>query len=267
MTESADKLPISAFLVTCNEATYIAEVLDALQDFAEIILVDSGSTDGTQEIAKTKGARVVHQDWLGFAKQKNFAMSLCQYDWVVNVDGDEILSPDVIRHIRKLYEQGDDIAMRLYFEDIFWGEPMSPHSGKRSIVRVFRRTQAQYPLDRKVHENLIISKGVSTVKVQGLVTHFGYGTTELLMQKKNKYSSLKALEKFEKCKKPSLIKLCCIFPLTFIKSYFLQRMFLSGKRGLVHAHIEAMYAFLKEAKLFEYQQLATKQHVDTLKKG
>jgi len=259
MTQSAEKLPISAFLVTCNEAAHIAEVLDALQDFAEIILVDSGSTDGTTEIAKAKGARVVHQDWLGFAQQKNFAMSLCQHDWVINIDGDEILSEQVIADIRRLQATGGDIAMRLYFEDLFWGEPMSVHSGKRSIVRVFRRSQAQYPLDRKVHENLVLAKGVSAVKVQGLVTHFGYGTTELLMQKKNKYSSLKAQEKFEKNKKASLLKLCCIFPLTFIKSYLLQRMFLSGKRGLVQAHIEAMYAFLKEAKLFEYYQ-QSEQH-------
>lgn len=256
------KLPISAFLVTLNEAAHIAQVLDALQDFAEIIVVDSGSTDGTVAIAQAKGATVVHQDWLGFAQQKNFAMSLCQNDWVINVDGDEILSAEVVADIRRLYETGGDIAMRLYFEDLFWGEPMSVHSGKRSIIRVFRRSQAQYPLDRKVHENLVVAQGVKTVKVKGLVTHFGYGSTELLMQKKNKYSSLKALEKFEKHKKPSLLKLCLIFPLTFIKSYLLQRMFLSGKRGLVHAHIEAMYAFLKEAKLFEFHQLAARQSAE-----
>ena len=266
MTRPAEKLPISAFLVTFNEAEHIAEVLDALKDFAEIILVDSGSTDGTQDIAKAKGAKVVHQDWLGFAKQKSFAMSLCQYDWVINVDGDEILSPDMIKHIRELHEPEANIAMRLYFEDVFWGAPMSPHSGKRSIVRVFHRSKAQYPPDRKVHENVVLTKGVSTVKVQGLVTHFGYNTTELLMQKKNKYSSLKAIEKLEKGKKPSLLKLCTIFPLTFIKSYFLQRMFLSGKRGIVHAHIEAMYAFLKEAKLFEQHQLTKKQNSGSLKK-
>lgn len=252
MNQPKGKLAISAFLVTLNEAAHIAEVLDALQDFAEIILVDSGSTDGTVEIATAKGAKVVYQPWLGFAQQKNFAMSLCQHDWVINVDGDEILSEQVIADIRRLHAAGGDIAMRLYFEDLFWGEPMSPHSGKRSIVRVFRRSQAQYPLDRKVHENLVLAKGVSTAKVQGLVTHLGYGTTELLMQKKNKYSSLKALEKFEKGKKPSVVKLCLIFPLTFVKSYLLQRMFLSGKRGFVQAHIEAMYAFLKEAKLFEH---------------
>jgi glycosyltransferase involved in cell wall biosynthesis len=259
---SQDKLPISAFLVTLNEAKHISAVLDALQDFAEIILVDSGSTDGTVEIARQKGAKVVHQDWLGFAQQKNFAMSLCSHDWVINVDGDEILSTQVIADIRRWYEQGRNVAMRLYFEDLFWGEPMSVHSGKRSIVRVFHRSQARYPLDRKVHENVVLVDGVKTVKVKGLVTHFGYGSTELLMQKKNKYSSLKAQEKFEKQKQPSLLKLCLIFPLTFIKAYLLQRMFLSGKRGLVQAHIEAMYAFLKEAKLFEFHHLATKQRTE-----
>lgn len=247
----ANKIPASVFIVAQNEEKHIGEVLGALQDFAEIIVVDSGSTDATVAIAKSQGATVITQEWLGFARQKNFAMAQCRSEWLLNVDADEVLSTEVIEQIRTMVARNENQALKLYFEDIFWGEPMSVHSGKRSIVRLFKKGQAAYPLDRKVHENLVIQPGVDIVKARGLVKHYGYGTTELLMQKKNKYSGLKALEKHEKNKKPSLLKLLVIFPVTFIKSYFFQRMFLSGKRGLVHAHLEAIYAFLKEAKLFE----------------
>lgn len=253
------KIQASVFLVTLNEGKHLAEVLDALQDFAEIVLVDSGSTDNTVAIAEAKGAKVIHQPWLGFARQKNFAMAQCSHDWLLNVDGDEVLSAAVVQHIRATVAANQNQALKLYFEDLFWGQPMSAHSGKRSIVRLFRRGQAEYPLNRKVHENLVLTADVQVLKSTGLVKHYGYGTTELLMQKKNKYSSLKALEKFEKGKKPSLVKLMLIFPITFIKSYFFQRMCLSGKRGLVQAHIEAMYAFLKEAKLFEYHQTSERR--------
>jgi len=245
------KIQASVFLVTLNEGRHLAEVLDALQDFAEIVLVDSGSIDDTVAIADSKGAKVILLHWLVFARQKIFAMAQCSHDWLLNVDGDEVLSAAVVQHIRATVAANQNQALKLYFEDLFWGAPMSALSGKRSIVRLFRKGQAEYPLNRKVHENLVLAADVQVLKSNGLVKHYGYGTTELLMQKKNKYSTLKALEKFEKGKKPSLVKLVLIFPVTFIKSYFFQRMCFSGKRGLVQAHIEAMYAFLKEAKLFE----------------
>lgn len=246
-----DKIPVSVFLVTLNEGRHLNEVLRALTRFDEVIIVDSGSTDETLTIANTYGIAPVHQDWLGFARQKNFALSLCSHEWVLNIDGDEVLTEQTVQHISQLIAKPTYDAYRLYFDDLFWDKSMAAASGKRSIVRLFRKDQAQYPLNRKVHENLVLPKGCKVGSLRGLVKHYGYGTTELLMTKQNKYSSLKALEKFEKGKKPSLLKLTLVFPLTFVKSYLLKRMFLSGIRGLVHAHIDATYAFLKEAKLFE----------------
>lgn len=248
----ANKLPLSVYIITKNEAEHIAEVLDAVSFANDIVVVDSGSTDLTTEIAQAKGARVVFNEWAGFAKQKSFAMQQCKHDWVLNLDGDEVLSKEGAEAIVSIVENPQADCFRLRFEDMFWGTAMSKNSAKRSIVRLFRRNQISYPFDRKVHENVILPKGACVDYVPGLVTHFGYESTECLMEKQNCYSSLKAAEKFEKGKSPSLIKLITIFPLTFFKSFFLKRMFLSGVRGLVHAHIEAMYAFLKEAKLFEY---------------
>ncbi|MEP4892410.1 MAG: glycosyltransferase family 2 protein [Aliiglaciecola sp.] len=243
--------PISVFIITLNEEKYLKQVLENLSHFDEIILVDSGSTDKTVELAKQYGATVYHQDWLGFAKQKSYAMSLCKNDWVLNVDGDEILSSDYVAAIQLAVDKQKADAYRLYFEDIFWQLPMSVNSKKRSIVRLYNKNKVQFPTDRLVHENVKVSKTAVQQSMPGLVTHYGYQSTEVLMEKQNKYSSLKAQEKFNKGKKPSWLKLFMVFPVMFVKAYFIERMFLSGRRGLVHAYISAMYGFLKEAKLHE----------------
>lgn len=246
--------PISVFIVTLNESQHIGEVIKAAQIFNEVIVVDSGSTDGTVDIAKALGAQVIHQQWLGFAKQKSFAMAQCRNQWVFNLDGDEILPAGMAHKIQELVNDDAADALRVFFEDIFWNRPMSIYSAKRSIIRVYKKDKVCFPQDRLVHENVVLADDAREINVPGLITHFGYGTTKTLMDKQNTYSSLKATEKGQKGKSPSLLKLALIFPLTFIKSYIFRRMFLSGKRGLVHAMIDSMYAFLKEAKLFEYQQ-------------
>ena len=244
-------IPISVFIITLNEAEHIAEVIKSAKHFDEIVLVDSGSTDDTVEIAKSLGAKVFHQPWLGFAKQKSHAMSLCQNEWVFNLDGDEVLPVELAETVQTMVNEDKADALRIYFEDIFWGNSMSPHSAKRSIVRVYKKHKVQFPLNRLVHENVVLEKGAVEAKVPGRVTHYGYGSTRMLMDKQNSYSSLKSQEKFNKGKRPSLVKLVLIFPVYFIKCYLFRKMFLSGRRGLVHAMIESMYAFLKEAKLFE----------------
>ncbi|QJR81007.1 glycosyltransferase family 2 protein [Alteromonas pelagimontana] len=244
--------PVSVFAVTLNEEQYLARMLASVQEFAEIIVVDSGSTDRTVEIAKQFGAKVYHKEWMGFARQKAYALSLCQNEWALNLDGDEVLPPEMPKHIQKLVDEERADAYRLYFEDIFWGEPMASGSAKRSIVRLYRKSDVSFPLNRLVHENVKLSADCKQGRVPGSVIHFGYPSVDVLMAKQNKYSSLKALEKFQAGKKPSLLKLVAVFPLMFIKAYFIKQMFLSGRRGLVKAVIEAMYGFLKEAKLHEH---------------
>ncbi|MBU2978145.1 glycosyltransferase family 2 protein [Alteromonas sp. C1M14] len=250
-----DKLPVSVYLITLNEEDKLADVLSKLTFATEIIVVDSGSTDKTQAIATAYGAKVIHQPWLGFAQQKAFAMNQCSQPWLLNLDGDEVLSKANIDSLHKILSNPQHDAYRLYFEDIFWGRPMSTYAGKRNIVRLFKRDVANYPTDRLVHENVKLTANATVGDVKGLVTHYGYNSTDQLMAKQNTYSTLKARQKYNSNKGPSLLKLLLVFPVTFVKVYLLKRQFLSGKRGLVVAYIDAMYAFLKEAKLFE--QVAT----------
>ncbi|MER2491877.1 glycosyltransferase family 2 protein [Catenovulum sediminis] len=250
------KSRLSVFFVTLNEAATIQQAIEAVSEFDEIIVVDSGSTDGTVEIAEKAGARVIHQQWLGFAKQKSFAMNLCKNEWVFNLDGDEIVTPDVITEIKALIEADSCDGIRVNFEDVFMGRPMHPQSHKRSIVRVFKKSKARYPTDRLVHENVILEGKVSRIKSN--ILHYGYQSAADFMAKQNTYSTLGARQKKIKGKKHSLLKLLLIFPIAFIKAYFLHKMFLSGWRGFIHAMIEAMYSFLKEAKLYEQYKTTDK---------
>lgn len=254
--------PISVFVISLNEEQHIEKMLQSVQCFDEIVLVDSGSTDKTLDIAKRYGVKIHHQDWLGFAKQKSYAMSLCTNQWVFNLDADESITAEHARRIQQYVDEKRADAFRIYFEDIFWGNPMSPSSAKRSIVRIYDKDKITFPSDRLVHENVKLVDGAKSAAIPGLVVHYGYHSSDILMTKQNKYSSLKAQEKFNKSKRPSWLKLLTIFPLMFIKAYFLRKMFLSGRRGLVHATIDAMYGFLKEAKLHELHYRAQKQKLD-----
>jgi len=109
--------------------------------------------------------------------------------------------------------------------------------------------KGQYDLANKVHENVMVDGIVQ--KAQGDIYHYGESSIFVKVEKNNQYSELKAKEKFEKAKSPSLLKLMLIMPLTFFKSYFIRRSCFNGWRGFVNSMINAFYAFLKEAKLFE----------------
>lgn len=248
------KTKISVFLVTLNEANTIADAIKSVSELDEVIVVDSGSTDGTVEIATRLGAKVVHQEWLGFSMQKDFALSLCSNQWCFNLDGDEVLSPEALNEIREIVESQASDALRVPFEDIFMGKPMHPKAAKRSIVRVFNKEKITYPKDRLVHENVLVAGKEARSNI--CIEHFGYESVEKLMDKQNKYSSLGATQKHLRNKQASIFKLALVFPLTWFKSFVLRKHFLSGTRGFIHAYVDAMYAFLKEAKLYEYNYVA-----------
>lgn len=247
------KVKVSVFFVTLNEAETIERAILSVADVDEIIVVDSGSTDGTVDICNRLGVNVIHHDWMGFAKQKAFALEQCANEWCFNLDGDEVVSKEALMEITALIENDQCDLIRLPFDDVFMSAPMHQMSRKRSIVRVFKKSHARYPTNKTVHENIIGHGRI--LKIKNSITHYGYCDTATLMEKQNKYSSLGAQDKYKKGKRASLLKLVLIFPLIFLKCYILRKLFLSGVRGLVQAYIEAMYAFLKEAKLYELEYI------------
>ena len=242
-------LKISAFIVTLNEASHIQKAVDSLSFVDEIIVVDSGSTDNTVELAKAAGAQVHYNPWSGYGAQKKFALNLCKHEWCLNIDGDEIIPQPLAAEIIQAIEAGEADVIRLHFNNVFMGSPLSDASHKIHSSRVFKKSSVSFDENKLVHEGVSYTGKLVSIKTP--VLHYGYESTEMRMSKQNKYSGLAALQKHRKGRSASLLKLTFIFPLMFIKAFIFRRYFMDGTRGFIHSFIEASYSFLKEAKLYE----------------
>lgn len=244
------KIACSVYIVTLNCEAWLFKTLQSVQDFDEVIILDSGSTDATYAIAQQfDNVHIEHHEWQGYAGQKSLALAKCRNDWVLNLDGDEVLSEGLKQEIAEVIQHNQLDALITPINDVFLGVPNSKHTKKHAKVRFFRKAKGHYDLANKVHENVIV-EGESRRAVHDIY-HFGESSIFVKVEKNNQYSNLKAAEKFQKGKSPSLAKLVLVMPMTFIKSYFIRRSFLNGWRGFVNSMVNAFYAFLKEAKLFE----------------
>ena len=254
-------IPCSVYIVTLNCGAWLRDTLNSVKDFAEVVILDSGSTDDTYAIAQSfPNTRIAHQDWQGYAGQKSLALAQCKNDWVLNLDGDEVLSPELKAEIEQAIQADQIDALITPINDVFLGVPNSKHTKKHAKVRFFRKSKGLYNLENKVHENVVVNG--ESARASGDIYHYGESSIFVKVEKNNQYSDLKAAEKFQKGKKPSLLKLSLVMPVTFLKSYFIRRSCLNGWRGFVNSMINAFYAFLKEAKLFEQHQNAAKKKQD-----
>ena len=244
--------PISVFLITLNEAAHIEQALESVAWADEVIVLDSGSTDGTIEICKRMGVGSHHQDWLGYSAQKAAALQRCRNDWCLNVDGDEVVSAELARELQDWTADKEVSAVEISINDSILGKFLSRFSRKRRIVRLFRRSQAAYPINRNVHENLQVNGSV--VRSKHCLHHLGYDDPTKYFAKQIKYAQLRAEDKFRDGKRGSLVKLWFVGPFTFFRTFLLSRLILSGRAGLIIAAAEASYAFCKEAHLIKLSQ-------------
>ena len=245
------KIPVSVFVITQNEEKNIKRLLESLVDFDEIIIVDSGSDDRTLEISEGFEVKTYYQSWLGYAKQKEFAMSLCTNDWVLNLDADEALNEATRRVIRKVITEDNYDSVRFKRNDLFINKVFSNFTKKPNNLRLYRKSKAYFNEKTIVHESATVDG--KELYVKEAFEHYGYNSISILTNKCNLYSTLKSQEKFNKNKKSSFIKLGLVFPFTFLKHYLLQGFIFSGRRGFIKAVINSYYAFVKEAKLFELE--------------
>lgn len=244
-----EKIQASAFIICCNEERHIRRALQSLRDFAEVVVVDSGSTDATMDILSQFDCRVIHHEWTGYAAQKRYAASMCQFDWVLNLDADEELTPELRDEIALLVRDPGDVAgLHIPFAEVFLGQPANRWTKQHRRVRCFRRSLSSYP-EKLVHEHVDLHG--ERKEAVGQIRHYGEYSISVKVEKNNRYSDLRAAEKAAAGKRPSIVRLVTALPLTFLKSYFLRRSFLNGWRGFAGSLINAFYAFMKEAKLFE----------------
>lgn len=245
---SAEEIKISAYLITLNEGQHLDEVLSSLNGVDEIVIVDSGSSDNTLDIAKKYCARVIHQPWLGFAKQKALAMQACQYEWLINLDGDEVLPVGAIDTIRMNIKQYPGHCFAIQRDDYFMGASMTKRK-MRFFTRIYPKSQSKWRETDLVHEHIDIQ--APTRKLPIVFKHYGYDSIEKMLLKMNQYANLKAQQRTAANRPHSTLRLLFIFPVMFLKVYLINRHFLCGWRGFVRAWIQASYFFLTEAKLYE----------------
>ncbi len=238
----------SVFILTKNEAHNIERALESVRDFADIVVVDSGSTDATVELARKFTDRVFVHEWLGFSRQSDYAASLCQHDWVLKLDADEQATPALLDEIRAALPDEALSGLKVPFDDRFLNQPNSRWIRLNAKVRFWRRSRGKFG-DEYVHEGVRIIGPVRDA--HGCIIHYGESSVSIKLLKNDHYSTLKAQERYDAGRRFSWLKLVFSLPLVFLRSYFLRRGCCNGISGFISSTINAIYAFLKEAKLYE----------------
>jgi len=251
------KIPVSVYIITLNEAGKIGALLSQLSQFEEVIVVDCGSTDRTQEIASTyANVKCFHRNWVSFSEQKAYALSLCRCEWVLNIDADEELSVEFVAQLLSIIKRDDCDALESRRIVYRWGRRAPYFTKDGWLVRLFRKDKGHYE-PRRVHERISISGSVC--RTQAAILHHQDMSVDELVNKLNRYSQLKALDKFEAGKRANVLTLLFIFPLSFVQHYLLKGFCFGGIEGLTGSVSMAFYDFMKYAKLWEIQHLKESQ--------
>lgn len=257
-------MKISAAIITLNEEGNLPRALASLSGVVdEIVVVDSGSTDRTCEIAERAGARVVRHGWQGYARQKNFAVEQAAHDWVLSLDADEALSPELRQEIVSLRSAGDEPAAPGSAAADLAGYTMPRlahyrgkwirHSGwyPDRKVRLYDRRRARW-VGEYVHESVRVDGKVADLR--GDLLHYTCDSIEQHRRSVDRYTTLAAQEAHARGTRGALAAMIALPPWKFIETYLLRAGCLDGVAGLTIARMAAYYVYLKYAKLRRLQR-------------
>lgn len=242
-------MKLSATIITCNEEKNIADCLASLEFVDEIIVVDSGSSDRTEEISRScPKVRFFRKEWPGYGKQKNRAAELAVNDWILNIDADERVSPE-LRHSIENADFSSFSAARMARENYF-GRHWVKHCGwyPDYTTRLYDRRKCTFS-ESAVHESLQHDGAACTLI--GNLVHRTYADIADYLQRMDRYSTLAARDLHKAGKKTGIAALLIKPMATFVKMYFIRKGFLDGGLGLVLSLLYAQYTFCKYAKLRE----------------
>jgi glycosyltransferase involved in cell wall biosynthesis len=237
---------LSAIVIAYNEAANIGACLDTLAFCDERIVVDSGSSDGTADIARGKGARVEFHDWRGFGPQKNFALSLATGDWVLSIDADERVTPDLAGAIKAALADANADGFEIPRRSSFCGREMR-HAGwfPDYVLRLFRRGKAKFD-DAPVHERVICS---GTVKRLGQpLIHHPVLKLEDALSRMDRYSTASAQALVASGRRVSFLAGIGHGLFTFLRVYILRLGFLDGAEGFLLAVANAEGSYYRYMK-------------------
>ena len=244
---------ISCFLIVCNEVDRIEASLKPLAGWVDqLIVLDSGSTDGTVEIAQKYADKVYQTDWPGYGPQRNRALSYCDHDWVLSLDADEVITEELKADVDEALSDPNLKANFIKFpwHTFLFGKPLKYGRYSTPQGKLFLKTGAKFK-DRSVHETLIMPE-YNTITLKGPLLHYSWRDYRHVLEKHLNYGVLGAKDKAQNGKQGSIAYAFLRSITDFLQQYILRLGFLDGQRGLLMAVILSQYAFHKYAALWTY---------------
>jgi glycosyltransferase involved in cell wall biosynthesis len=252
MSDPLPPLALSLVVITRDAGAQLEACLGSAAFADEAVVVDSGSRDDTVEIARRSGARVVAQEWLGFGPQKNFAVAQATHDWVLCLDADERVSPELARAIRDAMQNPQYKAYTMPRRNRFLGRWLAHGEGYPDWnLRLFDRRHGRWS-DDEVHERVLSDGTVG--RLEGDLLHASAESLDAYLAKQNRYTTLQAAAMHAHGERFSVARLVFSPLLRFLRFYVLRGGFLDGAAGLVHIAIGSFSSFSKYAKLRALEQ-------------
>jgi glycosyltransferase involved in cell wall biosynthesis len=252
MQEASTRPTISVIIITKNEASNIAACLASVSFADEIIVLDSASTDTTAAIASQMSAKVTFSnDWPGFGPQKNRALDLARSDWVLSIDADERVTPELASEIQQAIQSGYSDLFDMPRRTSFCGQWIS-HCGwsPDRVTRLFKRGTARFS-DHLVHESLYAChESTQVAPLINQLLHYSYPTPNHYWEKLKIYSEAWAMQKYQAGHSTSITRALASSVVAFVRSYIIRLGFLDGALGFVVCQMQAQATFYKYFQLY-----------------
>ena len=248
---------LSCFVIVHNEAERIERCLQSIAPWVDqLIILDSGSTDGTLEICQKYSSEVYSTDWPGFGAQRNRALEKCTHDWVLNIDADEVIDADLRQEILALLERPSLQCnlVKIPWRTFLFGKRLRFGRYSTPQGKLFKKEGAAFK-QRSVHETLLVPEEKSLTLKSGL-DHYSWKSYQHLVDKHTAYAQLSAKDKYAAGKRCSLAYAFLRFGTDFLQQSLLRLGVLDGWRGLLMATVLGQYAFHKYACLWSMQRAA-----------
>ncbi len=243
---------ISAVILVKNAEKTIGECLESLRQFGEVVLLDNGSTDATVEIAgKFQNVKVFSEpNFYGFGKMKNIAVSHPTNDWVLSIDSDEVLMPEIVSKINAMQLNENTVVALSRLN--YYGDRCMKCCGwyPDYVWRIFNRKYTGFN-ENIVHEGVEIKSDSEKLHIKDALKHYAFDSMSSIIDKMNRYTTLSAQEKHKSGKKTSVIAAIFKFIHTFNKDYFSRKGIFYGYKGFVVSLLNASGAFYRYMKLYE----------------
>lgn len=252
----ANQLPISAFIIARNEADRIGRAINSVKELAaEVIVVDSGSTDDTLAVAQGLGAKTFFNAWPGYGLQKRFAEDQCAHRWLLNIDADEEVTLALADEIRNLFARGvpemGGYVIRIC--DLLPGEEkLAPGVHTNYVLRLYDREKGRFS-ESPVHDSVILREGMTQL-LKYPVLHRSFRSLAHAIDKMNAYTDVQAANLLRKGLRFPMLRLITEFPMAFFKDYILRGYIFRGRRGFVNSVLYGFTRFVRIAKYLEKKE-------------